>query len=88
MKSVGRGKPSRKWQGFIECRRRYISDLTWLGLGFMAIGFGDLGVESGWTRVFLVGCGLLGVVMVLSGVCRAWRRVDPVSHEQRPSRPW
>lgn len=85
---MGRGTRRGKWQGFIEYRRQYISDETWFGLAFIAVGLGNFGVESGWTRVLLVACGLLGVVLVLLGVGRAWRRTDPGSHEQRPSPPW
>lgn len=48
----------------LEFRRRYIRDLTWLGLALIAMGFGILTQMHGWARLWsalfwIVGCSMV-----------------------------
>jgi hypothetical protein len=86
--NLERGRRSGKRQSFIDYRRQYISDRTWFGLGFFAVGIGNFGVEHGWLRILMAVFGLLGVALAASGIRRACRRTEFVSPEPRPSAPW
>jgi hypothetical protein len=58
----------------LDYRRRYISDLTWLGMGVVAIGFGVLAEAHGWPRLLSVPLILIGLVMTIAAVLRRVRR--------------
>jgi len=82
------GTAGSRWWDFIGYRRRYVSDRTWFGAGFIAAGLGGLSQLQGWWKAAdLVGA-LVGVVLVQSGVRRALRRRDSQTDETRPGPPW
>jgi hypothetical protein len=83
---VARAK--RKRRNFIEYRQQYLSDRTWFGWAFVAIGLGNLGGSQGWVRLLMVLVGVAGALLVWSGVRRALGRTDPVTGAPRPAPPW
>jgi hypothetical protein len=66
-----------QWWDFIAHRRRYVSDLVWYGLVFLAVGYGVFVDLSGWARILSAAFALVGVAMIAAGVKRrlhAWRQ--------------
>ena len=61
----------------LEWRRRYIRDLTWFGVGLIAIGFGVLAQTHGWARLWSLLFWIVGFSMVASAA-RKWLRKKPV----------
>ncbi len=55
-------------------RRRFVSDLTWLGLGVVAVGFGILAQLRGWPRLLSLPVILIGLAMTIPAVRRGIRR--------------
>jgi len=89
MPAVNSRKP--RWWDFIAHRRRYISDLVWYGLGFLAVGYGVFVDLSGWARILSAAFVLVGVVMIAVGIerrVRAWRRdaTRPATGQHDPDR--
>ena len=71
-----------------ELRRRYVSDRTWSGAAFVAIGYGMLTEIGGWLRLVGLTPLVAGAALIHSGVRRALNRTDPRTGETRPSPPW
>ena len=57
----------------LEYRRRYVRDLTWFGLGLIAIGFGVLAQTHGWARLWSLLFLVVGLTMVAPAL-RKWLR--------------
>jgi hypothetical protein len=58
----------------LDYRRRFISDLTWLGLGVVAGGFGILAQVRGWPRLLSIPLILIGLAMIVPAALRRIRR--------------
>lgn len=72
-------EPTRRFgMGWIDWRRRWISDRTWFGLAFIAMGC----AQPWWSLLLWVPGGLL----IASGVRRALRGVE--TGTERPGPPW
>jgi hypothetical protein len=65
-----------KWWDFIAYRRQFVSDRTWFGAGFVAVGLGSLAEFSGWWEVLALASVVFGAVLIGSGVRRALDRQD------------
>ena len=55
-------------------RRRYVRDVTWLGLGLIAIAFGVLAQAQGWARLWSLLLLVVGLTMVAPAVRKRLRR--------------
>ena len=58
----------------LEYRRRYVRDLTWFGVGLIAIGFGVLAQTHGWARLWSLLPLLVGMTMVRPAASKWLRR--------------
>jgi hypothetical protein len=66
------GTPPR-WYDFIGQRRRYVSDLTWLGFGFVAGSCGVYQEGAGRVRWLALPIALIGLAMLGLALLRRLR---------------